>query len=58
MGGGDGEVLGKRIWGVTQLHGVRVGTPPKFEPVSGEEFTLDVDLVLIAMGFSVRFATG
>jgi len=37
---------------VTQLHGVRVGTPPKFEPVSGSEFTLDVDLVLIAMGFS------
>src|SRR5450432_2824425 len=37
---------------VTQLHGVRVGAPPKFEPVTGSEFTLDVDLVLIAMGFS------
>jgi glutamate synthase (NADPH/NADH) small chain len=37
---------------VTQLHGVRVGPPPKFEPVTGSEFTLDVDLVLIAMGFS------
>jgi glutamate synthase (NADPH/NADH) small chain len=36
---------------VKQLHAVRVGPPPKFEPVSGTEFTLDVDLVLIAMGF-------
>jgi glutamate synthase (NADPH/NADH) small chain len=36
---------------VRQLHGVRVGPPPKFEPISGTEFTLDADLVLIAMGF-------
>jgi glutamate synthase (NADPH/NADH) small chain len=34
-----------------QLHAVRVGPPPKFEPVSGTEFTLDADLVLLAMGF-------
>jgi glutamate synthase (NADPH/NADH) small chain len=37
---------------VKQLHGVRVGPPPKFEAIAGSEFTLDVDLVLIAMGFS------
>ena len=37
---------------VTQLRGVRVGPPPKFEAIAGSEFTLDVDLVLIAMGFS------
>jgi glutamate synthase (NADPH/NADH) small chain len=36
---------------VKQLHAVRVGPPPKFESVTGSEFTLDVDLVLIAMGF-------
>ncbi len=36
---------------VKQLHAVRVGPPPKFEPIPGTEFTLDVDLVLIAMGF-------
>ena len=36
---------------VKQLHGVRVGPPPKFEPIAGTEFTLDVDLVLLAMGF-------
>jgi glutamate synthase (NADPH) small chain len=36
---------------VKQLHAVRVGPPPKFEPISGTEFTMDVDLVLIAMGF-------
>jgi glutamate synthase (NADPH/NADH) small chain len=34
-----------------QLHGVRVGPPPKFEPVPGTEFVIDVDLALIAMGF-------
>jgi glutamate synthase (NADPH/NADH) small chain len=36
---------------VAQLHTVRVGPPPKFEPIPGSEFTMDVDLVLIAMGF-------
>jgi glutamate synthase (NADPH/NADH) small chain len=36
---------------VKQLHMVRVGPPPKFEPIPGSEFTLDVDLVLLAMGF-------
>jgi glutamate synthase (NADPH/NADH) small chain len=37
---------------VRQLHAVRVGPPPKFEPVPGTEFALDVDLVLLAMGFT------
>src|SRR5579872_4474977 len=36
---------------VKQLHAVRVGAPPRFEPIAGTEFTMDVDLVLIAMGF-------
>ena len=36
---------------VKQLHCVRVGPPPKFEPIPGSEFTLDADLVLLAMGF-------
>jgi glutamate synthase (NADPH/NADH) small chain len=36
---------------VKQLHATRVGPPPKFEPIAGSEFTLDVDLVLLAMGF-------
>jgi glutamate synthase (NADPH/NADH) small chain len=36
---------------VRQLHLVRVGPAPKFEPLPGTEFTLDVDLVLLAMGF-------
>jgi glutamate synthase (NADPH/NADH) small chain len=34
-----------------QLHAVRVGPPPKFDPLSGTEFTMEADLVLIAMGF-------
>jgi glutamate synthase (NADPH/NADH) small chain len=36
---------------VKQVHAVRVGPPPTFEPIPGSEFTLDVDLVLLAMGF-------
>jgi glutamate synthase (NADPH/NADH) small chain len=36
---------------VRQLHAVRVGPPPKFVPIPGTDFTLDADLVLIAMGF-------
>jgi glutamate synthase (NADPH) small chain len=36
---------------VKQLHLIRVGPPPKFEAIAGSEFTLDVDLVLLAMGF-------
>jgi glutamate synthase (NADPH/NADH) small chain len=36
---------------VRQLHAVRVGPAPKFEPIPGTEFTMEADLVLIAMGF-------
>ena len=43
----SGDELGR----VRRLHAVRVGPAPKFEPISGTEFTLDVDLVLLAMGF-------
>ncbi len=37
---------------VSQLHAIRVGPAPKFEPIPGSEFTLDADLVLLAMGFT------
>jgi glutamate synthase (NADPH/NADH) small chain len=36
---------------VTHLHGHEVGGPPGFEKVEGTEFTLQADLVLLAMGF-------
>jgi len=36
---------------VKQLHATRVGPAPKFDPLPGSEFTMDVDLVLLAMGF-------
>jgi glutamate synthase (NADPH/NADH) small chain len=36
---------------VKRLHAVRVGPAPKFEPIPGSDFTMDADLVLIAMGF-------
>jgi glutamate synthase (NADPH) small chain len=43
---------------VKQLHGVRVGGPPKFEKIEGSEFTMDVDLVLLAMGFTGPIRNG
>jgi glutamate synthase (NADPH) small chain len=36
---------------VKHLHAIRVGPPPKFEPILGSEFTMEADLVLLAMGF-------
>jgi glutamate synthase (NADPH/NADH) small chain len=48
---GTTKFTGNESGNVTQLHGVRVGPPPKFDPIPGTEFTMDADLVLIAMGF-------
>jgi glutamate synthase (NADPH/NADH) small chain len=45
------KFVGDAAGNVKQLHAVRVGPPPTFEPVAGSEFVLDVDLVLLAMGF-------
>jgi glutamate synthase (NADPH) small chain len=49
---GTTHFTGDESGNVKQLHGVRVGPPPKFEPVPGSEFTMDADLVLLAMGFT------
>jgi glutamate synthase (NADPH/NADH) small chain len=62
---GAHEEGGVREWGVAtskftgdangnvkQLHGIRVGPPPKFEAIGGTEFVMDADLVLLAMGFT------
>jgi glutamate synthase (NADPH/NADH) small chain len=43
---------------VRQLHAARVGPPPTFEPIPGTEFTLEVDLVLLALGFTGPVRTG
>ncbi len=37
---------------VAKLHVIRVGPAPKFEPIPGTDFTIDADLVLLAMGFT------
>lgn len=37
---------------VKRLHAVRVGPPPDFKPLPGTEFSMEVDLVLLAMGFT------
>jgi glutamate synthase (NADPH/NADH) small chain len=50
----SGDVHGN----VKQLHGVRVGPAPKFEPMPGTEFTIEAELVLIAMGFLGPVRTG
>ena len=45
------KFTGDESGNVKQLHLVRVGPPPKFEPIADSEFVLEVDLVLLAMGF-------
>jgi glutamate synthase (NADPH/NADH) small chain len=68
---GAHEEGGIREWGVAtsrftgdanghvkQLHGIKVGPPPKFEPIEGTEFVMDVDLVLLAMGFTGSVRNG
>ena len=37
---------------VARLHAVRVGPAPRFEPVPDSAFELEVDLVLLALGFT------
>jgi glutamate synthase (NADPH/NADH) small chain len=37
---------------VKKLHAVRVGPPPNFQPMPGTGIEMDVDLVLLAMGFT------
>jgi glutamate synthase (NADPH/NADH) small chain len=53
----DWAVMTSRFTGdekgnVRKLHATRVGPPPEFAPVAGTEFTIDCDLVLVAMGFT------
>src|SRR5207245_4117633 len=43
---------GDEAGNVKQLHAMRVGPAPKFEPIPGTDFTLDAELVLLAMGFT------
>ncbi|MDP3001427.1 MAG: glutamate synthase subunit beta, partial [Bryobacterales bacterium] len=37
---------------VKQLHAVRVGPPPAFDPIPGSQFTVDAEMVLLALGFT------
>jgi glutamate synthase (NADPH/NADH) small chain len=46
------KFTGNEAGNVKQLHAVRVSPAPTFSPIAGTEFTLDVDLVLLAMGFT------
>ncbi len=43
---------------VKQLHAIRIGPPPAFKAQPGTEFTLDADLVLLAMGFTGPVRSG
>ena len=46
------RLTGDEQGNVKHLHGVRIGPPPNFEPIPGTEFTVEADLVLLAMGFT------
>jgi glutamate synthase (NADPH) small chain len=48
---GTTHFTGDENGNVQQLHAIRVGPPPKFEPIRGTEFVLDAELVLLALGF-------
>ena len=43
---------------VRKLHAMRVGPAPKFDPIPRTEFTLNADLVLLAMGFTGPVKSG
>jgi glutamate synthase (NADPH) small chain len=49
---GTTKFTGDHNGNVKQLHALRVGPPPKFEPVPGTEYTIDADLILLALGFT------
>ena len=46
------KFVGDENGNVKELHGIRVGPPPKFEPQPGTETVIETDLVLLAMGFT------
>jgi len=46
------QFTGDEHGNVKLLHGIRVGPPPKFEALPGTEFTMEAELVLLAMGFT------
>jgi glutamate synthase (NADPH/NADH) small chain len=52
------KFVGNKYGRVQELHCVRVGPPPKFEPIPGTEFVLKADLVLLAMGFTGPVKSG
>jgi glutamate synthase (NADPH/NADH) small chain len=37
---------------VKELRAIRVGPPPRFTPLAGTEFSVETDLVLLALGFA------
>jgi glutamate synthase (NADPH/NADH) small chain len=49
---GTTKFVGDSKGNVKELHGVRVGPPPKFEPMPGTDVVIDADLVLLALGFT------
>ena len=52
------ELLGDERGHVRALRAVRVGPPPSFTPIPDSEFTLEADLVLLAMGFTGPVRSG
>jgi len=52
------QFAGDEQGNVKQLRAVRIGAPPKFEPIAATEFTVEADLVLLAMGFTGPVRSG
>ncbi len=49
---GTTKFVGDADGNVKELHGIRVGLPPNFEPQAGSDVIIDADLVLLALGFT------
>jgi glutamate synthase (NADPH) small chain len=49
---GTTKFVGDAQGNVKELHGIRVGPPPQFEPMPGTEVVIETDLVLLALGFT------
>ncbi|MGH9514633.1 MAG: glutamate synthase subunit beta [Terriglobales bacterium] len=52
------KLTGDADGNLTHLHGIQVGPPPKFEPITHSEFVIDADLILLAMGFTGPIRSG
>ena len=55
---GTTKFSGDKHGNVKELHAIRVGPPTKFDPLPGSDHVIEVDMVLLAMGFTGPVRSG